>query len=70
MTTTTEQIQRPTDLLSPKEVCEYLGISRRSLTRYVDTGNVPQPIRFNARMLRWRRKDLDATLERIHRKRA
>lgn len=51
------------ELLSPKEACEYLGICRRSLGRYMATGVIPEPLRLSARMLRWRKKDLDRAME-------
>lgn len=65
-----QEQDQPGDLLSPKEVCEYLGIGRRTLVRYTATGVVPEPIRLTPRALRWRRGDLDETLTRRRRKRA
>ncbi|MFO0880709.1 MAG: hypothetical protein U0840_25535 [Gemmataceae bacterium] len=40
-------------LVSPKELCRMLGIRRRTLFRWIATGLWPEPIRLNARVIRW-----------------
>ena len=51
----------PDPYLSPRAAAEYIGLSKRTLARYVQSGRV-QPCRLNDRVLRFRRSDLDALL--------
>lgn len=51
--------------LSAKQVANLLGIARRTIWRYVATGLLPEPIRLNARVVRWRRTDLESALARM-----
>ena len=41
------------ELWSPKEVAQHLGIARRTLRRWMVAGYFPRPIRLNGRTLRW-----------------
>lgn len=45
--------------LTPKETCAYLKISRRTLSTWVKK-DLLKPIRINARVLRFRKADLEA----------
>lgn len=47
--------------LSPKAAAQYVGLSKRTLARYIKSGRLV-PHRLNNRVLRFRRSDLDAFL--------
>jgi predicted DNA-binding transcriptional regulator AlpA len=49
---------RSTQLLTPREVCERLGISRTTLYRRMADGRLPEPLRLSERVLRWRVEDI------------
>lgn len=52
------------DLLSPREICTMLRITRRTLTRWIAIGDFPSPtIRCNSRVFRWRWQDVEAVLK-------
>jgi hypothetical protein len=53
-----EKPASPDDLLASTEVGALLGISRRTLTVWICTGQVTQPLRINRRVIRWKRGDL------------
>ncbi len=43
-------------LLTPDDMCQLLGISRRTLLRWISSGRVPAPIRVGSEgrpLLRW-----------------
>ncbi len=48
------------DLLTPSEVARRLSVAVRTLWRMVARGEVPPPIRYNSRLVRWRRADIEA----------
>lgn len=50
-------MQTDIQLLSPKEVCSALGISRSTLDRHVKAGSLPEPVRFGS-TVRWRHNDI------------
>jgi predicted DNA-binding transcriptional regulator AlpA len=64
---TTEQFERPL-LLSDYAAAEWLGISRATLWRRVQVGELPRPIRLGGRTL-WRRDELMEAVERATRDR-
>ncbi len=46
-------------LLTERQVCRLLGVSRVSLFKWRRRGVFPRPIRFGpGRMIRWRREDV------------
>ena len=51
-------------LLTPKEVCSYLGICRRSLSRWEDKKLI-QPIKVNDRVFRYDPEDVAAMIEKL-----
>jgi excisionase family DNA binding protein len=53
-----DAITAPDKLLTPKEAAQYLGLSKRTLARYVKAGQI-KPSRLNARVLRFKKMDLD-----------
>jgi prophage regulatory protein len=63
-TTTTNNTDVPARsdglLLTSAEVARQLAICTRTLWRLVEDGQFPQPIRLGRKLVRWRRKDVDA----------
>ena len=47
-------------LMSIEELAEYLGESRRSIYRYIKSGDCPPYIRLNARNIKFDKRDVDA----------
>jgi prophage regulatory protein len=56
------------DLLDKRAVCRLLGGSRpinpSSLWRWIKAGRFPKPIAVGPQVRRWRRSDVEATLQR------
>ncbi len=50
-------------LMSIEELAEYLGESKRSIYRYIKSGDCPPYIRLNARNIKSDRRDVDAWLD-------
>jgi predicted site-specific integrase-resolvase len=48
-------------VMKPAELCEELGICRRTLARYEDQGLI-RPIKFNARVFRYDLADVEVML--------
>lgn len=59
-----EKKEKPS-FISPKEVCRQLRITRRTLSTWIAQGVIPAPIRFNRRVVRWKREDLDRRIEEL-----
>jgi len=49
-------------LMSIEELAEYLGESKRSVYRYIKSGDCPAYIRLNARNIKFDKRDVDAWL--------
>ena len=49
-------------LMSIEELAEYLGESKRSIYRYIKSGDCPRYIRLNARNIKFDKRDVDAWL--------
>jgi predicted DNA-binding transcriptional regulator AlpA len=48
-------------LLGIKDVADLLGVTSKSIRRYVDSGSMPPPIRLAGRTLqKWRYQDIEA----------
>ncbi|MBC7076696.1 MAG: AlpA family phage regulatory protein [Synergistales bacterium] len=41
------------EFLSPADLAKRLGVSRRTVFRFVSAGKLPQPIRLTRRTVRW-----------------
>jgi len=52
------------DLLTVEQVAERLSMSVRSLQRMVKHGKFPPPIRYTRRLVRWKRSELTAWVDR------
>ena len=46
------------DLMTSQQVANRLAISIRTLWRLVRAGKVPQPVRYNRKLVRWKTADL------------
>jgi predicted DNA-binding transcriptional regulator AlpA len=61
---------RPTTLSAPDSVLvnladmgKMLGVHQSTIMRWVETGNLPEPLRFSSQSIRWRRADIEALVE-------
>ena len=50
-------------LMSVAELAEYLGESKRTVYRYIQSGDCPRYIRLTPRNIKFDRRDVDAWLE-------
>jgi predicted DNA-binding transcriptional regulator AlpA len=50
------------DLITSQVVADRLSISVRTLWRWVREGRIPEPIRVNRKMVRWKKSVIDATI--------
>lgn len=50
-------------LMSIEELAEYLGESKRTIYRYIQSGDCPRYIRLTARNIKFDRRDVDEWLE-------
>jgi excisionase family DNA binding protein len=57
-----EEAQRP-ELLSAQQVAERLSISVRTVQRMVQRGELPRPIRYNRKLIRWPTAEIEAYLK-------
>jgi predicted DNA-binding transcriptional regulator AlpA len=51
-------------LVNLADVSKILGVHQSTIMRWVETGKVPEPLRFSSQTIRWRRKDIEAILAR------
>jgi excisionase family DNA binding protein len=47
------------DLMTAQQVADRLSISVRTVYRLVARGVLPPPVRFNRKLVRWKRSDID-----------
>ena len=50
-------------LMSIEELADYLGESKRTIYRYIQTGDCPPYIRLTKKNIKFDKKDVDAWLE-------
>lgn len=50
-------------LMSVEELAEYLGENKRTIYRYIQTGDCPRYIRLTAKNIKFDKADVDAWLE-------
>ncbi len=50
-------------LLSVEELAEYLGENKRTIYRYIQSGDCPRYIRLTAKNIKFDKADVDAWLE-------
>ena len=51
------------DLMTSQQVANRLAVSIRTLWRMVQAGKVPQPVRYNRKLVRWKAEDLARYIE-------
>ena len=51
------------DLMTSQQVANRLAVSIRTLWRLVRAGKVPQPVRYNRKLVRWKIADLARYIE-------
>jgi excisionase family DNA binding protein len=51
------------DLLTVQEVADRLNVSVRTVYRLLSRGELPQPVRFNRKLVRWKRCDMDRYID-------
>ncbi len=50
------------DLLTSQQVADRLAVSVRTLWRLLARGDLPQPIRYNRKLVRWKAADVERYL--------
>jgi predicted DNA-binding transcriptional regulator AlpA len=55
--------EKGVDLLTAKDVARRLSIGVRTLWRLVASGQMPQPIRYNRKLVRWKVTDIDLYIQ-------
>ncbi len=50
-------------LMTVADVCDLLQITDRTVRKWTDNGKLPVPIRMGRRIIRFRRADIEALLE-------
>lgn len=68
MQITTNELTTTVRCISADEAATYLGISRRTLERAVESGELPPGIRLGKRRVVWDRHALDAYLDQLVRR--
>ena len=58
------------NLLTVKQVCERIGLSRTAVYEGVAAGRLPRPVYPTPRAPRWRSDEIDAHIERLSEARA
>ena len=54
------QAREPAELLTSEQVANRLAISLRTVWRMVRAGKLPQPVRYNRKLVRWKAADVSA----------
>ena len=57
--------EQPVDLLTAKQVCKTLSMSKTSLWRLVKSGRFPKPLKFGPRATRWRLDEVNAAIAQL-----
>jgi excisionase family DNA binding protein len=57
--------RQPRRLLTAEDVADMLAISKRTVWRMTASGELPQPVRYNRKLVRWTRCAIDAYLDRL-----
>ena len=52
--------QADPELLTAEAVADILNVSIRTIWRMIERGQLPEPVRFNRKLVRWRRADVTA----------
>lgn len=63
MSMTQQAPKAAADLLTSQQVADRLAVSVRTLWRLVAAGKVPQPVRYNRKLVRWKSSDVVRYIE-------
>lgn len=63
MSMTQQEPRAAADLLTSQQVADRLAVSVRTLWRLVAAGKVPQPVRYNRKLVRWKCSDVARYIE-------
>lgn len=63
MSMTQQEPRAMAELLTSQEVAKRLAVSVRTLWRLVAAGKVPQPVRYNRKLVRWKTVDVARYIE-------
>lgn len=53
------------ELMTSQQVAERVFVSVRTLWRMVRNGKFPQPVRYNRKVVRWKKKDVEHYMEKL-----
>lgn len=53
------------DMLTTQEVADRLAISIRTLYRLRKRGSLPEPVKYNRKLVRWKKADIDEYIIRL-----
>jgi excisionase family DNA binding protein len=56
-------VERSQDLLTAQQVAHRLSISVRTVWRMLERSELPQPVRYNRKLVRWRTRDIERYVE-------
>lgn len=54
----------PPRMMTARDVAEYLAVSVNTVRRMAERGDIPKPVRFLAKIVRWDRRAIEACLDR------
>ena len=57
------------DFWSANQLAQLIGVSRRTVWAMVARGDLPQPLRLSRSLVRWKRADVAAFIERLEARR-
>ena len=63
MSMTQQEPRTAAELLTSQQVADRLAVSVRTLWRLVAAGKVPQPVRYNRKLVRWKSSDVMRYIE-------
>lgn len=53
------------DILTTKQLCELLGVSKTTLWRYVKKGKLPQPKKLSSHVHLWQKSEICALIAKL-----
>jgi excisionase family DNA binding protein len=56
-------VERSTDLLTAQQVAYRLAVSVRTVWRMLERNELPKPVRYNRKLVRWRTRDIERYVE-------
>jgi excisionase family DNA binding protein len=56
-------VERGADLLTAQQVARRLAVSVRTVWRMLERDELPAPVRYNRKLVRWRTRDIEQYVE-------